>query len=363
MHSSPRILAPIRRVALAVVALAVASAALAAVPAAFADDDDVTWSVRTASNDRGDGRTSFGYTVEPGASVSDGIVITNRGAQTIDLDLYAIDGYTSDDGQLALLVAGEESQGVGLWVTPDNDHITVGPGQVATVPFTVSVPANATPGDYAGGMVTSLTVPDQAAGVNVDRRLAVRVDLRVGGELAPSLTVDDVHVDWAGGFNPFTGADATVTYTVHNTGNVAASAEQTAQVTGPFGMFPVDADAVEPAPKLLPGEEWTQTLSVRSVPPLILLTATATLTPLITDAAGSTSPLEPVTASAVGWAVPWMLLVLLILLAAAAVLLLRGRRTRHRARAAAEADRVERAVADALAAERAKADVGAGSTD
>ncbi|MBZ4486293.1 DUF916 domain-containing protein [Microbacterium sp. cx-55] len=356
MHTSSSYSRRVRRAILIGAATIAAAASLLTVPAAFADTaDEVTWTVRTASNERGDSRTSFGYTVEPGSSVSDGIVITNRGAQAVELDLYAIDGYTSDDGQLALLVAGEESHGVGAWVTPDNDHITVGPGQVATVPFTVSVPQNATPGDYAGGVVTSLTVPDQAAGVNVDRRLAVRLDLRVGGELAPSLSVDDVHVAWNGGWNPFVGGDATLTYTLHNTGNVSASAAQTAQVSGLFGMFPTDADAVDPTPTLLPGEEWTQTVTVRDVPAVVLLTATATLTPLVTDAAGSTAPLDAVTASATGWAVPWTLLILVLLLAVAAVLFFRGRRGRKRARDAGEAERVERAVAEALAQERAKA--------
>ena len=345
---------------MAAVAVIAATGALVAAPAAFADEaDDASWTVRTASNDFGASRTSYGYTIEPGTSVSDGIVITNRGTQSIDLDLYAIDGYTSDDGQLALLVGGEESQGVGLWAVPANGHVTVDAGQVATVPFTVTIPENATPGDYAGGIVTSLTVPDQATGVNVDRRLAVRLDLRVGGELAPALSVDDVRVAWSGGWNPFSGADATMTYTVHNTGNVAASADQAAQIAGVFGWFPHDAEAIEPAPKLLPGEEWTQTVTIRDVPAMVLLTASATLTPLITDAAGSTSPLDPVSASTIGWAVPWTLLILLALLAVAAVLFFRGRSTRRESRKQAEAERVDRAVAEALKQERTKTGVGA----
>ncbi len=36
------------------------------------------------------------------------------------------------------------------------------------VPFTVEVPENATPGDYAGGIVTSLVEPDATQGINVD---------------------------------------------------------------------------------------------------------------------------------------------------------------------------------------------------
>ncbi len=53
-------------------------------------------------------------------------------------------------------------------------HVSVPAGQTVEVPFTVDVPADADTGDYAGGVVTSLTVADQSANVNVDRRLGIR---------------------------------------------------------------------------------------------------------------------------------------------------------------------------------------------
>lgn len=349
----PRLTARLGRWGVALVAaLAVL---LPALPAAAAGEDDVTWTVRTASNSLGSDRTSFGYTIDPGGSITDGIVVANHGQRPVDLKVYASDGATSEGGQLALLVAGAPSRAVGVWLTPDSSTLTVAAGQTATVPFTVRIPENATPGDYAGGIVTSLTVPDAANGVNVDRRLGIRVNLRVGGQLAPSLAVEDMSVSWNGGLNPFAGGDATVTYTLHNTGNATLAAQPAAQVSGVFGLFAVDAAPGAEVPQLLPGESWTTTVTAQGVPPVLALIGSATVTPLMKDAAGSLSPIDAVSGTAVGIAVPWTLLALIALVVAAAVLLLRGRRRR---RAQADA-RVEEAVAKALE-EREKATAGVG---
>ncbi|MDQ1130988.1 WxL protein peptidoglycan domain-containing protein [Microbacterium sp. SORGH_AS_0888] len=335
----------LRRIGVA--ALAALAALLPALPAAAADGD-VTWTVRTASNAFGADRTSFAYTVDPGGSVSDAIVIANHGQQPVDLKVYASDGFTSDEGQLSLRVSGEASQAVGAWIVPDASTVTVPAGQSATVPFTVRIPDNATPGDYAGGVVTSLTVPDAASGVNVDRRLGIRVDLRVGGALAPALAVEDMSVSWNGGLNPFAGGDATVTYTLHNTGNTVLSAQPAARVSGLFGLFGVDAAPGADIPQLLPGESWTTTMTAPGVPPVLALIAATTVTPLVKDAAGSVSPIDVVSGTAVGAAVPWTLLAIIVLLVLAAVLW-RSRRRRRQALAAAQVDaRVDEAVAKAL---------------
>ncbi|QAY58982.1 DUF916 domain-containing protein [Microbacterium protaetiae] len=324
-------------------------ASLLAPPAAQAADDDVTWSVRTASNQLGAERTDFTYTLNPGGTIDDGLVVANRGSTPLDLSVYVADGFTTDGGQFDVLAAGEQSVGLGDWVQANVDHITVKAGTTVTVGFTLTVPKNATPGDYAGGIVTSLTQPDDAFGVNVDRRLGIRMNLRVGGDLAPALAVEDVQVAWDGGLNPFIGGDADVSYTLHNTGNTVLSAKDAASVAGPFGWIAKSAGEIDVLPALLPGETWTQHVRVTGVAPLVLLTGTATVTPIVTDASGTTSALSPVTGSATGWAVPWVLLVVLVLVVAAIVLAPRMVRWRRRTRRAREDARVQAAVAQALA--------------
>ncbi len=354
MHTSirtfPRIVAALAAAMLVVTGvLLTPPGARADSPAvAAADTDDVTWTVRTESNRLGAERTSFGYTINPGATIDDGLDVANRGTEPLELGVYAADGFTTDSGQFDILIAGEKSVGVGAWVRLGTDSIAVQPGETVTVPFTVAVPDNATPGDYAGGIVTSLAQPDDAAGIGVDRRLGIRVSLRVGGDLKPSLAVGDVHVAWDGGLNPFAGGDAAVTYTLRNTGNTLLSAQQAATVAGPFGWFAMDAGELAAPPQLLPGESWTQTVTVPGVAALFLLTGTATATPIVTDASGTTSPLTPVVASGTGWAVPWTLLAILVVIVLLAIFVPRLLRRRRAAKRAREDARVQEAVAEAL---------------
>ena len=129
-------------------------------------------------------------------------------------------------GQLDLLPKDGKSTGIGAWVHADRDRVAIKPGETVEIPFAVAVPDNATPGDYVGGIITSLTQADQAEQINVDRRLGIRIKLRVSGELKPSLAVEDLHVAYDGPVNPFAKGDATVTYKIHNTGNTTLSAEQ-----------------------------------------------------------------------------------------------------------------------------------------
>ncbi|WP_010274309.1 MULTISPECIES: hypothetical protein [unclassified Streptomyces] len=78
--------------------------------------------------------------------------------------------------------------------------------------------------------------------------------------------------------------------------------------------------------------------------PSFALTAKITLTPLLTDASGSTSPLSPVEATAHGTAIPWTPLVLVLALLACAVAALRLRSRRKQG----EEERVREAVAREL---------------
>jgi hypothetical protein len=335
--------------ALLVVAAGLARPGAALAADAPATDDDVTWTVRTASNDLGADRTSFAYTVNPGGSVADSLVVANRGDEPLTLGVYAADGFTTDTGTLDLLTKEATSVGVGVWVRAAAPTVTVQPGRTADVPFTVTVPKSATPGDYVGGVVTTLTQPDDAQGINVDRRLGIKVALRVTGDLAPALAVEDVHVSYSGTANPAGAGDATVTYTLHNTGNAVISAQASAAVTGPFGTLRATGAAATAPPQLLPGERWHVSVPVHDVWPAVRLSATATVVPVVTDASGTIAPLTAVTATAHGWAVPWAALVVVVLLVAAVLLALRARRRARARRRSREDARVQAAVDEALA--------------
>lgn len=349
MHARPPRPTRIARVIPIAIAVALAAGSVLALasPAAAEDGADVTWGVRPAAYAGDDARENYAYRAEPGETIDDAIIVANHDTAPLELDIYAADGFTTSSGQLDVATRDARAVGIGTWLLPAADRIVVQPGEAIEVPFTLTVPANATPGDHAGAILTALTRPDENEGITVDRRLGIRIHLRVGGDLAPALEIDDLRVDYGGTLNPFGTGEATVTYTVRNAGNVRLSAGQTVALAGPFGMLAVDASGVEPVPELLPGETWPVTVRVAGIVPAFLLTADVGLAPIAPE--GTEPGPSWVDASASTAAVPWTLVVLVLLVAGGiAGWIMVGRRRRAR-RAAAEAARVQAAVARALA--------------
>jgi hypothetical protein len=271
-----------------VVYLMVAALGLGGLLARPARAADLT--VQPAANQFGAGRPGFTYTVNPGGEVQDGLVVVNSGSSPRDVPLRL------------------SGKGLSEWVRPELDAVTIGAGESVEVPFTLTLPKDAAPGDYAG------------------RIAGLPVRLRVSGPLKPSLSVEHVQVHYAETANPIGKGDAKVTYTIHNTGNAILSARQKVSVSGPFGRWEVAGDQVADSPPLLPGESRTVSVPVRGVTPVLRLTATVELIPLMTDAAGSTAPLAAVKATGHHLIVPWALLAVIVVLGGLALALTRVRR-------------------------------------
>ncbi len=350
-----------------VVALAAglaAAPAIAATAQGQAATEDVTWGVRTASNQYGPARSNFTYAIEPGQVLTDAIVISNHDAAELDLDIYAADAFTTTSGQLDVLTAGESSENAGLWVDLGQDSVRLAGTQTVEIPFTITVPENATPGDYAAGIVTSLTREDQAEGINVDRRLGVRIYFRVGGVVHPDLTIENFTVEYTGTPIPFGTGSAAVSFTVHNTGNVRLSSQTAASASGPFGIFTTTAIDVPPVPELLPGESWDAEFVIDGVSPTFWVGAAVELTPTIPLLDGAPTPPEsaPVRVEGGTWGIPWPTLVLLVVIAAIVLAVVRYRRVRGSQQAAREKALVAAAVESALLEHGVGASVGAAST-
>ena len=116
------------------------------------------------------------------------------------------------------------------------------------MPFTLTVPSDATPGDHTGGVLAAVTeqrTTTNGQRVNVDRRIAARVYLRVNGPLTSSLQIDRLSAAHDG---PIVGnGTVTVTYRVRNTGNVRlrATAHVSARNPRPHQPGADHADAVD----------------------------------------------------------------------------------------------------------------------
>lgn len=200
-------------------------AALLAPAAAHADDaqkPSVTWSVTPGTADGADGRSWVEHELDPGETLVEHAVIRNLGGQDVEFALSTADGYFTDQGRFNMLPADEASVGAGTWLDiPATVQVRAGESEI--VPFTITVPENATPGDHAAGVAVSITntsSTDDGTLIGVESRVGFRVITTVTGELDAALLVGSLTAEYSQSWNPFQPGTVTVTTTALNSGNV-----------------------------------------------------------------------------------------------------------------------------------------------
>lgn len=319
-----------RAIALVLATFAIAWAVTGAGSAVAGSEEDdqtgsLTWSVRPGDANGPDGRSWVELTLDPGHSVTEHLVIVNHSRQPATFTLSAADGYFTDTGRFNMLPSDRASTGAGTWIQMQ-DSVALEAGQSAIVPYTITVPEDATPGDHPAGVAASILASDGAIGI--ESRVGFRVMTRVTGELAPSLAVTAT-ARYAGSLNPFEPGRIRVDYRIENTGNVRLGAAPQITATGPLGAFPTTRDA-EPIAELAPGEHRDGSLVIRSRWPVFAYTVdvTATATPVDTGVPVVTA--DPTTTTVAVAAIPWPQLAALAIAILLAALWVRGRQHRQR---------------------------------
>ena len=332
-------------------ALTVAAALSLGAPAggAHADDSDGI-SGTPASETAADGRSRFSYEAAPGQQLTDNYQVTNTGTTSQVMRVFAADAFNTDDGSYGLLDTGVESVDAGAWITFANGakfvDVPLGPGESQLVTFTLTVPADAQPGDHAAGIVISVTSPQGQ--ILVDRRVATRLYVRVPGDLQPALTVGSISASYQPSLNPLDGT-TTVTFTVRNSGNVALGANMVVGVNTYFGIG-ATAQSTETLSEMLPRSTRVLRFEVPGVAQLGYLNPYVQLVPVAAENTTNPGPLTTVDRDTVTIAVPWWLIILLVV-GGAVFLILRFRRR-------IDAKRAEEWVAHMEAEARRKAESG-----
>lgn len=314
------------RPALASLATLLTAGGLIFVPLSAQAIDGPSWSVGPVDDAAGATRANFAYELDPGAVIEDSIAVTNDGSADLTLDIYPADAFTTREGNIDVLTSGAESVDGGSWVSVSATTVTLAPGEEAVVPFTLSVPADATPGDHPAGIVTSLRTDDPAAQVQVDRRLGSRMQIRVSGELVPAVEISSPTVSFSGQWNPFASGAVTVDYSLTNTGNTRVTATSAVNVAGPFGIAAVGT-APEQLSEVLPGSTIDVSETLDGVAALGWLSGTVTVAPA--SVGFGAAALEVVAPEFGVPAVPYSTLIILALVVAiivTAVLIARSRR-------------------------------------
>lgn len=298
----------------------------------------MTWSVRPADESGPDGRSWVELDVEPGTTISEHLALRNLGDAAVTFAVAGADGYFTPAGRFNMLASGEESVDAGTWIDVA-DTVTVEPGETAIVPFTVTVPADATPGDHAAGIAASVSSESADGGttVGVESRVGFRVMVRVKGAIAPDLQVSasGAYVtDW----NPFDPGSVSLGYTLTNAGNVRMSVGAGVFWAGREFRGGTDGEATE----LLPADEREGTVRIPGVWPLGIVTLPLVIEQSVVMPDGTVQELAPLTRSITVWAMPWPQLIV----AAAIALVFVGLLFRRRRHAASVAKRIDDARAE-----------------
>ncbi|MFG2329303.1 hypothetical protein ACGFMM_06730 [Streptomyces sp. NPDC048604] len=204
-----------------------------AAPAAAAD----AWTAGPAA-----GRPYVYLEGAAGSVLQDTVSVTNSGARPVSVRLTGAGG-TGQKASVPLALAARA--------------VTVPARTRADVPFAVTVPADAAPGERTGTVVVS------AGG----REVPVRVHLRISGPRLAALTVERVRVDDAG----------TVHYTLVNRGNTALAPRLSVRADGVFGTV-LDRPARALPLTLRPGERRALTEPWPDRPALDAVTVQLTVT-------------------------------------------------------------------------------------
>jgi len=297
---------------------------------AFAGNTGFSAEPGTAGGQIDKGRSRFTFDLQPGESGQDQIYVMNMGTQPILLTLYSADARSLVDGTFDVDTLDQTPKDVGSWVKFANGTtsttVALQNQQSMVVPFTVSIPANAQPGDHVGGIAVQ-SGGLGAGQIKVAQRIVTRLYARIPGALTPNLTVSNLSTSYTPSINPFAGT-INMSFTINNPGNVSLNADVTTSATTVFGI-PVGSQATSQVSEMTPGTTRTYSVAVPNVGQWVMLNPKVVLVPRVDKDALNPGAMTIVTRDTQMWVVPYTWIVVAIIIVAI-IVGLRSRRTRSR---------------------------------
>lgn len=161
----------------------------------------------------------FAVEAGPGETVRVEALIANpaEAEQTVHLYLADLTFVTGRDPEV-----GAKDAGIGTWGAFAEPVLSLGPKEATQTEFTVTVPADAEPGDHIGVVVAESGASGPQGGVGVVKRVAARLYVTVPGDAAAAVAIEDVDTSLDRTLLP---RHVRVTFIVRNTGTIRLDAE------------------------------------------------------------------------------------------------------------------------------------------
>ncbi len=189
--------------------------------------------------------TKKNYTIEPGKSINDTLVIRNNDKEdALDLTLRVVDfSYTDDSGAPKLMMAEDAPQTT--WSLKPfmsvPESVSIEPGESRTLDMSIEIPANQGAGSYYSAIVYSSGTAD-GGNVGLSASGVTLVFTTIPGEVNENLILEKIgayrkaNTPTGGEFAYFhTVMPETIAYRIKNEGNVAESPVGTITLKPLFG--------------------------------------------------------------------------------------------------------------------------------
>jgi hypothetical protein len=174
----------------------------------------------------------FVHTLEPGQVQEEGIKVINNKSETKTLLVYAVDSVRSTDGAFACGQQTDPKSGVGSWIELEESEVTLESKTNKLVPFTISVPQNASAGEHNGCIIVQEKKEDSGveSGMSLSFRTGIRVAITIPGELTRKIEIVDFVI------SKQEDGDFLLHPAVRNTGNVSVDANVKVATRYFFGL-------------------------------------------------------------------------------------------------------------------------------
>ncbi len=187
----------------------------------------------------------FDLTMQPGESRELKVEVANHGDQQISAQTYAADAYSISGGGFGARLNSEPTTGTTLWLAYAPLTVDLPAGHGLTRPFSVTVPADAGPGEYITSLAVQNADPTVAGsgGVAIKQvqRTVIAVAITVPGPRTPALTIGPFE-------HGFLSSNSVISASLSNMGNVTLKPIGELVVSDMDGeevsRFPVAMDSV-----------------------------------------------------------------------------------------------------------------------
>lgn len=152
--------------------------------------------------------------VEAGNTLNEKLTIINDGTTSYDFILYASPYSVTDSDYTPNYTEDKPNTNLYTWVSFEKTRYTLNPGENVEVPYTISVPADATPGGHYSVIFAETQVAEDTGQIARKKRVGAIVYATVEGDYIMSGRQTSGSIDWLQLGGPITGL-----VTVENDGN------------------------------------------------------------------------------------------------------------------------------------------------